>query len=158
MRISILDVQGYQFRDLDFNSNWNIGHIDKRKIQNASMRFSFLQKIFRYGFTLIATVIDLKLPLSGSKWFYTLPLHYFRPRRATENILTTQQLSSAFGRSMFWPLINIVADLHNNFVQNFSEVHQLYLLNIRKGILLGENVVFSQWLAYSTGLCQTFRI
>ena len=72
MRISILDVQGYQFRDLDFNSNWNIGHIDKRKIQKAPMRFSFLQKIFRYGFTLIAIVIDLKLPLSGSKWFYTL--------------------------------------------------------------------------------------
>ena len=44
MRISILCVQGCQSRDLDFNNNWNTGHIDKRKIQKASMRFSLFAK------------------------------------------------------------------------------------------------------------------
>ena len=44
MRISILCIQGCKFRDLDFKNNWNIGHIDKSKIQKGSMRFSLFAK------------------------------------------------------------------------------------------------------------------
>ena len=44
MEISILCNQGCQFRDLDFNNNRNIGHIDKRKIQEASMTFFLFAK------------------------------------------------------------------------------------------------------------------
>ena len=58
MQISILCVQGCQFRALDFNNNRNIGHIDKRKIQKASMRFLlFAKKFFRSNFTLISNII-----------------------------------------------------------------------------------------------------
>ena len=33
-----------QLRDLDFDNNWNIGHIDKKKIQKTSMRFFLFAK------------------------------------------------------------------------------------------------------------------
>ena len=41
MGISILYVQGGQFRGLDFNNNWNIGHVCKRKIEKESIRLSY---------------------------------------------------------------------------------------------------------------------
>ena len=60
MQISILCIQRCQFRDLDLNNNSNIGHLDKRKIQEASMRFSLLakkKKIFRSNVMLILNII-----------------------------------------------------------------------------------------------------
>ena len=44
MQILILCVQGCQLRYLDFNNNWNIGYIDKRKIQIASTIFFLFAK------------------------------------------------------------------------------------------------------------------
>ena len=60
MQISILCIQRCQFRDLDLNNNSNIGHLDKRKIQEASMRFSLLakkKKNFRSNVMLILNII-----------------------------------------------------------------------------------------------------
>ena len=59
MQISILCIQRCQFRDLDLNNNSNIGHLDKRKIQEASMRFSLLakKKKFRSNVMLISNII-----------------------------------------------------------------------------------------------------
>ena len=44
MRILISCVQRCQFRDLDFNKNWNIGNIDKRIFKKHRWGFSHLQK------------------------------------------------------------------------------------------------------------------
>ena len=96
MQISILCIQERQFRDLDFNSNWNIGQIYTRKIQKVSMRFFLFakkkkKKSFQFHANLKYYILGSQIPFNlidfdcYCHWFKTanvgkqVVLHPFPP-------------------------------------------------------------------------------